>query len=52
MKMINIQASQFNNSSEWSFTINVGVYFPAIVEITGGSPVNGMPKEYNCTTRE
>lgn len=50
--LINVQASQFNAGAEGQFTVNVGVYFPAISAITDALPVKGMPKEYDCTARE
>ena len=50
--VINVQASQYNEGAKGRFTINLGVYFPAIAEITEAIPVKGMPKEYNCTVRE
>lgn len=50
--VINIQASQWNEGLKGKFTVNVGVYFPAISELTEASPVKSLPKEYNCTIRE
>ncbi|WP_281546349.1 DUF4304 domain-containing protein [Grimontia sp. SpTr1] len=50
--LINVQASQFNTGKEGQFTVNVGVYFPAISAITDAPAVKGMPKEYDCTARE
>lgn len=50
--VLNIQASQWNEGQEGKFTVNVGVYFPAISELTGAPEVKGMPKEYDCTIRE
>lgn len=52
VELINVQASQFNAGAEGQFTVNVGVYFPAISEITDAPPVKGIPKEYDCTARE
>jgi len=52
VELINIQASQFNDGAEGKLTVNIGVYFPAITEITEAPPVKGMPKEYNCTIRK
>jgi len=50
--VINVQASQWNHGEEGKFTINVGVYYPSIAEITDAPPIKGMPKEYDCTIRE
>jgi len=50
--VINVQASQWNHGDEGKFTVNVGVYYPSIAEITGAPPIKGMPKEYDCTIRE
>ena len=52
IEVINVQASQWNEGNEGQFTINVGVYYPDISEITDAPPVKGMPKEYDCTVRE
>jgi hypothetical protein len=50
--VINIQSSQWNAGLEGKFTVNVGVHFPAISELTDAPPVKGLPKEYDCTIRE
>ena len=50
--IINVQASRYNEGTKGEFTINLGVYFPAIAEITEAIPVKGIPKEYNCTVRK
>lgn len=52
IEILNVQASQWNEGNEGKFTINIGVYYPEISEITGAPPVKGMPKEYDCTVRE
>lgn len=52
IEVINVQASKWNEGSEGQFTVNAGVYYPDISEITGAPPVKGMPKEYDCTVRE
>lgn len=52
IELMNIQSSQWNEGQEGKFTVNVGVYFPAISEITDAPPVKGMPKVYDCTIRE
>lgn len=52
IEVINVQASKWNEGNEGQFTVNVGVYYPEISEITDAPPVKGMPKEYDCTVRE
>lgn len=52
IEIVNVQANKWNESSIGQFTINVGVYYPAIAEITEALPVKGMPKEYDCIIRE
>lgn len=47
--VINVQASLYNNASSAEFTVNVGVYYPSIAELSGALPVKGAPKEYDCT---
>lgn len=50
--VINIQADRYNDADQGRFTVNLGVYYPAIADITEAIPVNGAPKEYDCTVRE
>jgi hypothetical protein len=52
IELINIQASKWNEGNEGQFTVNVGVYYPDIAKVTDALPVNGIPKEYDCTIRE
>ena len=52
IEVINVQASKWNEGAEGQFTVNVGVYYPEIAEVTDAIPVKGMPKEYDCTIRE
>lgn len=52
IELINVQASQSNEGAEGRFTVNVGVFYPAICAITGAPTVQGMPKEPDCTVRE
>lgn len=47
--VINVQASRYNDVSSAKFTVNVGVYYPAIAEMSDALPVRGAPKEYDCT---
>lgn len=50
--IVNLQASTTNMGGEGKFTINVGVYVPAIVALDGQLPANGKPKEYDSTIRK
>lgn len=50
--VINVQADRYNDANHGRFTVNLGVYYPAIADISEALPVNGPPKEYNCTARE
>jgi Domain of unknown function (DUF4304) len=52
IEVINVQAGKWNEGVEGQFTINAGVYYPEIAEITEAIPIKGMPKEYDCTIRE
>ena len=47
--VINVQASRYSDASSAKFTVNVGVYYPAIAEMSDALPVKGAPKEYDCT---
>jgi hypothetical protein len=47
--VINVQASRYNDASSAKFTANVGVYYPAIAEMSDALPVSGTPKECDCT---
>ena len=49
--VINIQASKWNEGDCGQFTVNIGVYFPSIANITDDTLVKGLPKEYECTIR-
>ncbi len=50
--VINIEADRYNDGHlEGKFRVNLGVYYPAIADITEALPVTGAPKEYNCTAR-
>jgi len=52
IELINIQASKWSEGNEGQFTVNVGVYYPEIAKVTDALPVNGLPKEYDCTISE
>ena len=50
--VINVQADKWNEGNTGQFTINVGVYYPEIADITEALPVKGMVREYDCTIRD
>lgn len=52
VELINVQASQWNEGCEGEFTVNFGVYYPAISAILDASAIQGMPKERDCTARQ
>lgn len=52
VELINVQASQWNQGAEGEFTVNVGVYYPAISAIVGAPAIQGMPKEHDCAVRQ
>ena len=48
-KVVNVQASQWNEGSEGSFTINLGIYFPEVADAIDWFPVKNHPKICDCT---
>lgn len=53
VRMVNVQASQGNFGNEGKFTLNLGVYLPAIANfLSNGLGQGELPKEYQCTVRE
>lgn len=50
--VINVQLFRYNDATHGRFTVNLGVYYPAIAGITEAFPVEGKPKEYDCTVRQ
>ena len=53
IEVLEVKASPSNGGSDATFTVNLGVFFPRIREISGVLPtVVGLPKEYDCTVRE
>ena len=49
----NVQASRSNSGAQGRFSINLGIYFPDVAEITNALPFTGsFPKEYDCTVRQ
>jgi hypothetical protein len=55
-EIVNVQASKSNMGDmgdTGTFTINLGVYFPAVATITNALPITGVfPKEYDSTVRK
>jgi uncharacterized protein DUF4304 len=51
-QVVNVQASQGNFGETGKFTINFGVYLPAISLLAGGPLQRVKPKEYECTVRQ
>ena len=49
--VVHIQASQWNQSADGQFTINLGAYFADIEKICDSHEIRGLPKEYDCTVR-
>lgn len=50
--VVSIQGSKWNSGSTGEFTVNVGVYYPAIAELYDPYRPDGLPEEYHCTLRE
>lgn len=46
--VVNVQASRWNDQSGGQFTLNVGVYFPALAEQLAIYPVADKPAECDC----
>jgi hypothetical protein len=49
--VVNVQASQWNEGESGKFTVNLGVYFPAVAEMLNLPLPASAPKEYDCTVR-
>lgn len=52
IRVVNVQSSQGNTAESSKFTINLGVYFPAVQPMSLHQPLDGLPKEHECTIRE
>jgi hypothetical protein len=50
-RVVNVQSSKWNSSQEARFTINLGLYFPAIAESLDLPRMPAHPKEYCCILR-
>ena len=52
VKVVNVQASRWNEGNTGSFTVNLGVFFPEVATLSEARPLRGPPKEYHCTVRQ
>jgi len=52
VKVVNVQPSKWNQGTEGSFTLNLGIYFPAVADAIDWFPIKTYPKEHDCTIRE
>src|SRR5262252_4164422 len=50
LQIVNVQSSQRNYAGRGTFTINLGVFYPAVSK-TRGLSVSKTPKEYDSTLR-
>ena len=50
-KVLNLQFSKHNTKKQGSFTINLGIHFPALHQLAEWVPFSGPPKEYQCEVR-
>lgn len=51
--VVNVQADRWNRGDEGRFTMNLGVYFPALVPLnTWPEAVAERPMEYDCQLRQ
>ncbi len=52
VRVVNVQSNRWNTADEAKFTINLGLFFPAVSLVSPPSPpFKGKPKEYDCTLR-
>lgn len=51
IRVVNVQASQWNFGVTGRFTVNLGVYFRPVEALLASRPLPGLPKEYQCTLR-
>ena len=53
IRVVNVQASQWNYDGSGQFTINLGIYLPRIAKLTDREyRGKGLPKGHNCTGSE
>jgi Domain of unknown function (DUF4304) len=51
-QIVNVQLSQWGTATESKFTINLGVFFPSIQQISLKPALDGVPNEYDCHLRQ
>ncbi|HEY0158042.1 MAG TPA: DUF4304 domain-containing protein [Thermoanaerobaculia bacterium] len=51
-QIVHVQASQWNQGAEGNFTLDLGVYFPAVAERRGEVARGAYPREVDSTYRE
>jgi hypothetical protein len=49
--VVNIQGSKWNAGRTGEFTVNVGVFYPAVSRLVDSWTVAGLPTEAECTVR-
>jgi hypothetical protein len=52
VQVVNVQASGWNSCERGSFTVNLGVYFPAVADIVGEPPARSAPSDMDCQLRQ
>src|SRR4051794_7037770 len=53
VQVVNVQGSEWNAPDRARFTVNVGLWFPAVAELTGtNASTTRRPPEYLCVPRE
>jgi hypothetical protein len=52
IRVVNVQASQWNVGNSGRFTLNLGIHLPRIAKFTGNEINGQFPKEYECTVRK
>jgi hypothetical protein len=51
IQVVNVQSSKWNLGSDGRFTINLGVFYPAVARLIDPERAPAKPKEYECTIR-
>jgi len=51
LRLVNVQASQWNFENRGEFTLNLGAYFPKVERLLKSPRLKTFPKEYECTVR-
>ena len=52
VQLVNVQASQWNSGANGSFTLNLGVWFPAVAKVARRLTGRNLPREVDCTVRQ